>query len=168
MSELPKLCSCEKIFEFWGWCWYPSHNFVAADAGKQDAISLRRQTRAELRGRAAVGTGIGQAGVARNLRIWFERVVFLRILRARIDVPTDASALFFNFCEIGALIPVGFGVVVVGDGVEARSLGDSTRDDGIGHTDDGGRVPAAAQFSQDGAIRAEAALDGLGEYGAEV
>ena len=37
------------------------------------------------------------------------------LLRADIDVPAGAAALFFNFREIGALVPVGFGVIIVGD-----------------------------------------------------
>src|SRR5713226_9088961 len=57
MSERAELCSCEKIFEFRCGCWHSTHDLVAADAGKHDAIPLRGQAHPELRGRAAIVAG---------------------------------------------------------------------------------------------------------------
>ena len=91
-----------------------------------------------------------------------------RFLFAHIDVGAGAAALFFDFGEVGALVPVGFGVVVVGDGVEARGFGGAAGDDGVGHADDGGGVHAAAEFGEDGAVGAEPAPHGFGENGAEM
>src|SRR6266849_5850398 len=88
--------------------------------------------------------------------------------RADIDVSAGAAALFFDFAEVGALVPIGFGVVVVGDGVEARGFGGAAGDDGIRHAHDGGGVHAAAELGEDGAVGAEAAADGFGEDGSEV
>ena len=42
--------------------------------------------------------------------------------RICVDVAAGAAAFFFDFGEIGTLVPVGFGVVVVGDGVEASGF----------------------------------------------
>ena len=89
-------------------------------------------------------------------------------MRTDVDVPAGAAALFFNFGEIGALVPVGFGVVVVGDGIEARSFGGAAGDDGIGHADDGRGVPATAELGENGSIGTKFALDGFCEDGAEV
>src|SRR6266851_6765804 len=88
--------------------------------------------------------------------------------RADIDVSAGAAALFFDFAEVGALVPVGFGVVVVGDGVEARGFGGAAGDDGVRHAHDGGGVHAPAELGEDGAVRAEPAPDGFGEDAAEV
>ena len=90
-------------------------------------------------------------------------VVFFWILRTDIDVPTCLAAFFFDFGEIRAFIPVGFGVVVVGDCVKAGGCGGATGDDGIGHADDRGRIPAAAEFAKDRPVGAKASLDGCAE-----
>ena len=79
-----------------------------------------------------------------------------------------AAALFFDFGEVGALVPVGFGVVVVGESVEARGLGGAAGDDGVRHAYDGGGIHAAAEFGEDGAVRAETAADSFGEDEAEM
>src|SRR5208282_339291 len=81
---------------------------------------------------------------------------------------TCASALFLNFGEVGTLIPVGFRVVVVGDGVKAGGFGGTPGDDGVGHADDGGGIHAAAEFGEDGAVGAEPAPHGFGESDAEM
>ena len=79
-----------------------------------------------------------------------------------------AAALFFYFGEVRALVPVRFGVVVVGDGVEARGFSGPAGDDGVGHADDGGGVHAAAELGEDGTVGTEPATDGFAEDGAEV
>src|ERR1700722_12503348 len=89
-------------------------------------------------------------------------------MRANIDVGTGAAALFFDFGEVEALVPVGFRVVVVGDGVEARGFGRARGDDGVGHAHDGGRVHAAAKLGEDGPVGAKPAADGFAENGAKV
>src|SRR5713226_4734980 len=78
-----------------------------------------------------------------------------------------AAALLFHLGEVGALVPVGFGVVVVGEGVEARGLGGTAGDDRVRHAHDGGGVHATAQLRKDGAVRAEPAANGFTEDGAE-
>src|ERR1700756_1203016 len=79
-----------------------------------------------------------------------------------------AAALFFDSSEVGALVPVGFGIIIVGDGVEARRIGGSPGDDIVGHGYNRRGVYAAAEFSEDGAVRAQPAADGLAEDAAEV
>ena len=54
-----------------------------------------------------------------------------------VDVAAHSAAPLFNHGEIGTLIPVGFGVVIVGDGVEARRVGRTAGDNGVGHANDG-------------------------------
>ena len=82
------------------------------------------------------------------------------------------AALLFDFGDPVEFVPVGFDVIVrvvePGDSVETGAFGSASGDDGIGHADDGGRVHAAAEFGEDGAVGAEAALDGCCEGGAEV
>ena len=99
---------------------------------------------------------------------WFRRWDVFRILRTDVDVPAGAPALFFNFGEIGALVPVGFGVVIVGDGIETRRVGGAAGDNGIGHADDGRGVPATAELGENGPVGTKFALDGYGEDVAEV
>ena len=60
---------------------------------------------------------------------------FFVISPTDVDVPTDAAVFLFDLAEIRALIPVGFRIIVVGDGVEARALGLALSYDSIGHTD---------------------------------
>src|SRR5208282_1701892 len=120
MSEVTELCSCEKILKFGHRCWHAAHDFVATDAGKHDAISLRGHTHPDLRRSAAIVAGSWHKAAVRRFGRWFRRGDCFRILRADVDVPAGATALFFNFGEIGALVPVRFGVVIVGDGIEAR------------------------------------------------
>src|SRR6266852_8703445 len=119
MSERPESCSCEKIFKFWCRCRYATHDFVAADAGKHDAIPLGGEAHPELRGSATI-----VAGGRHKTAVWcFGRrlglSLFFWVWWTDVDVPASAAAFFFHFAKVGAFIPVGFGVVVVGDGVEA-------------------------------------------------
>ena len=83
-----------------------------------------------------------------------------------------SAAFFFDFGDLVEFVRVGFevvvGVVEPRDGIEARAFGGAAGDDGIGHADDGRGVHAAAEFGEDRAVGAEAALDGCGEDGAEV
>ncbi len=79
-----------------------------------------------------------------------------------------AAALFFDLGEIGALVPVGFGVVVVGNGIEPWGFGGAAGEDGIRHAHDGRGVHAAAELGEDGAVRAEPAPDGFREDSAEM
>src|SRR5215472_16215605 len=85
-----------------------------------------------------------------------------------IDVAAGASALFLNFCEVRALVPVGFGIVVVGDGIEPRSLGLAACNQGICHTHDRGGVHATAKLGEDGAVGTQPAAHGFAENRAEV
>src|SRR5437660_12935142 len=112
MSEPAELCSCEKIFEFWCGCWHATHDLIATDAGKHHAISLRGQAHAELgRSAATVARSLFKA-ITRRFGRWFGFGLFFRILRSDIDMPAGTATLFFDFGEIGTLVPVGFGVVV--------------------------------------------------------
>src|ERR1700683_829783 len=86
-----------------------------------------------------------------------------QFLRTNIDLAAGAPPLFLDLREIGAFVPVRFEVVVVGNGVDSRESSRSPSEDAIGHRDDGGRVHASAQFSQDGCVRTEPAADRLGE-----
>src|SRR6266496_1158551 len=81
---------------------------------------------------------------------------------------TDTAAFCFHYGEIDRVVPMGVGTIEPGDGIETWTFRFSTSDDHVGHTDDGGGVHAAAEFGEDGAVGAQAALDGLRKYGAEV
>src|SRR5437016_5824743 len=79
-----------------------------------------------------------------------------------------AAALFFDFGEVGALVPVGFGVVIIRERVEARRLCDATGDDGVRHANNRGGVHAAAQLSENGTVGPKPAADGFGKERAEM
>src|SRR6267154_1320367 len=79
-----------------------------------------------------------------------------------------AAALLFDLGEIGALIPVGFGIVVIRKCVEARGFCGCASDDGVGHADDGGGVHAAAKLREDWTVGTQTATNGLAKNCAEV
>src|SRR5882762_2364795 len=79
-----------------------------------------------------------------------------------------SAAFLFHFGEIRAFVPVRFGVVIVGNGVETRSFGSAAGDDGVRHTHNGRGIHAAAELGQDGAVRAKSAADGFREDVEEV
>ena len=159
------MTSCQEVFQFGGGSRDAAGDFVAADAGEDYAVSLGGHAGCDMTagfGRTtAAGAGNRREMIAVEFKL--ERFSF-----ANVDVGAGATALFFYFGEVGALVPVGLGVVVAGDGVEARSFGGSARDDGVRHAHDGGGVHAAAKLSQDGTVGAEPAADGFAEDGAEV
>src|SRR5205823_14862802 len=57
-------------------------------------------------------------------------------------------SLFFDFREIGAFVPGGFRIVIVGNRVEARTFGLASSDYDIGHANDGRRVAAPARSEE--------------------
>src|SRR5260370_3592634 len=158
MSEHTELGSCDKILELRCRHGHSTDKFVANSARKHYAIFLGSQAHPDLLGSVAVVRGHRHKTVVRRFGLGF----FPGILQTDVDVPAGAAAHLFNFGEIGAIIPVRFGVVVPGDGVEARGFGFATSDDGVSHADDGGGVPAAAQLSKYGAIGAKPTPDGGG------
>ena len=83
-------------------------------------------------------------------------------------MPASPAALLFNLCEVGPLVPVGFGVVVIGDGIESRRFCLATSDDAIRYADNRGRISATAQLSEDGAVGTEMTLNRLEKNGAEM
>src|SRR6266852_2196087 len=89
-------------------------------------------------------------------------------MRTDVDVATNASSFFLDLCQIRALVPVGLGIVIVRDGVEAWGFRGSAGDDGIRHTDDGRGIHATAEFGKDRAVRMKPAPDGLREDHTEV
>src|ERR1700677_635711 len=113
MSEEAEFCSCKKIFKFRGWCRASTQNLVATDAGKDDAISLRGQAQPDLRRSAAVVAESRHKAVVRIFGKWFGQRLFVWISPTDVDVPASAAAFFFNFGEIGTLVPVRFGVVIL-------------------------------------------------------
>src|ERR1700729_3289933 len=84
----------------------------------------------------------------------------------------NSASLLFDFGDPVEFVGVGFevvvGVVEPGDGVEARAFGSAAGDHDIRHTNYGRGVHAAGQFGEDGAVGAEAALDGCAQGGAKV
>src|SRR5580692_4616980 len=99
MSEGAELCSCEKILKFGRRCGHTAHDFVATDAGKHDAISLRGHTHPNLRRSAAIVARSWHKAAVRRFGRWFRRGDCFLILSTDVDVPTGAAAFFFNFSE---------------------------------------------------------------------
>ena len=63
--------------------------------------------------------------------------------------------------EIWALIPIGFSVVKVRDGIEGVCPADAVFDDLVRHTDDRTGVHAATEFGQNGRSWSNPSLNGL-------
>ena len=108
-------------------CWYATaRGFFSADSGERDTISLSLMHAAILlEGSEESPLESGVAAKRSVLQTGHEESCVLICScpsRTEIDVGAGAAAFFFHFGEIGALVPVGFGVVVVGDGVEARGF----------------------------------------------
>src|SRR6266404_4958003 len=164
MRERTELCSCEKVGKLRRRRWHATRDLVTSDAGKDDAISLRNHACGELC-RSLVGPTAGSRSRLESVALEFELEGFAR---ADIDVATGPSALFFDLREIRALVPVGFGVIVVGDRIEARRLGKATGDGRVSHAHDGGRIHAPAEFGKDRRVRTKPAPHGFPEDGAEV
>ena len=162
MREFPELSSCQKIFEVRCGCWHAACDFVAANAGEHHTISLRRHAPSLLAVRFAIANARSRTkSVAIELEVE-------RLLLADIDVGADAAPFFFHFGEVRALVPVGFGVMVVRQSIKPRRLVCVAVDNAIRHADDGGGIHAAAQLREDGTVGAESASDAFGEDGAEV
>src|SRR6267378_6377479 len=103
--EHPEVTSCQKIFKFRCGCWDTTHDLVAANAGEHDAISLRSH--------ADCATIVGRttASRTRNCRkVTTIELEFERLLLANVDVVASAATLMFHLGEVGAFVPVGFGV----------------------------------------------------------
>src|ERR1700724_2298358 len=101
-SECAELCSCEKIFELRCGRWNSTHDLVATDARKHDAIPLRAQAQPDFRRSAAIVPGSrDKAAVERLVRLPGLRL-FFGILWTDVDMPAGAATFFFDFGEIGA------------------------------------------------------------------
>ena len=148
----------------------PSPCNLASDAGEGDAVALGLyvgRVLLEKFGGAAVGNwGCRKVIACKFGAEWYGRVIFFE--GSGIDVVAGAAALLFDFGEMRNFAPVGFGFVEPSEGVEAGALGLALGNDYIRHADDGRGVHAAGKFGEDGAVGAEAALDGCGQGGAEV
>ena len=91
---------------------------------------------------------------------------------AEIDVAAGAAALFFDFGNPVEFVRLRFqvivGIVIPGNGVEARALGFAARQNGVGGADDRRGIQAAAEFRKNGAIGAQSAADSSGKKSAEM
>src|SRR5260370_22116791 len=82
--------------------------------------------------------------------------------------PTFPSSILDGF-EVRFLVPIGFGIVIVGDGIEEGVRSSSILSaDVVGHADDRTRIHASAQMSKDRNSRTCSAPDRLLEQKAEV
>src|SRR6266404_976659 len=136
VSQGPKSCSREKISEFRFGRRHTTHNLVSTNACEYDPISLRGQAHPNLRVSTAIIAGSRHKTVPSRFGMLFGLGFEFWLLRTDVDVPTPATAFVFDFREIGAFVPVGFGVIVIRDCVEARSFGFAAGDDDVGHADD--------------------------------
>src|ERR1700733_5068264 len=168
MSEPAELSSCEKSLKFGRRGGHTAHDLVTTDSGEHRTISLRGHTHSNLRRCAAIVTGSWHKATVSTFGWWFRHGDLFRILCAHIDVPASAPALFFNFGEIWSLVPIRFGVVIVGNGIEARCVAVAAGDDLVGHTDNGRRVPAATEFGKNGLMGTKFSLDSRGKHSTEV
>src|SRR6266481_467868 len=146
----------EEILEFWNRGGHTTCKFVASNSGEKDAVAVRGEVRPKL------PSGFGWRNASTGCRDE-SRIVNCRqveILRSDVDVTTSASAFFFDFRKIGALIPVRFRVVVIRYRVEQGRLRVSPREECVGHAYDRGGIHSAAQFRKDRSRRTEAASHG--------
>src|ERR1700733_9613930 len=132
MREFLELRSCQQIRKLRRRCWQSSCEFIASHPGESDAISLARQARLELSsdcGRAAARARSSPKAIAFRPEPGAS-------LGTDIDVRAGPATLSLDGCEVGPFVPVGFGVVVIREGIESGRLSLSPSDDPIGHADD--------------------------------
>ena len=79
-----------------------------------------------------------------------------------------SSTLLLDLRKVNAVVSARLGLVVVGEGVEARRFRSFFRQNVVRHADNRRRVQATAQFGEDRRIRTQSALNGLPEDVAEV
>ena len=89
MSEFAELSSCQKIFEVRCGCWHAARDFVAADAGEHDTISLRRHAH-------SVGGSLAIANARSRTNRWLSSLKLYRLLLADIDVGAGAARAFLQ------------------------------------------------------------------------
>jgi hypothetical protein len=83
-------------------------------------------------------------------------------------VTAHASTLFLDEREIRSLVPIGFVIVIVGNGVEAWRFRFPIRHKRICHADNRGGVQAATEFGEHWGGDAEPPPDRAGEQMAEM
>src|ERR1700735_1849047 len=104
-------------------------------------MSLRRDTLRELSMGLSNPSGMGARDRRKVVPL---RVEAVRFLHADINVASAMAALRFDLGKVRALIPIGFGIVVVRECIEPRSFGCSSSNDGIRHAHDCRRIHATA------------------------
>ena len=71
------------------------------------------------------------------------------------DVMSRAPTLLLDLSKERRFIPVRFGIVVIGDGVEPGSFPEPTSHKGVGHADDRRGIHSSAEIRKDGGFRAK-------------
>src|SRR5260370_22509487 len=125
MRERAEFGPREQISQLRSRGWNAASHLVSPDSRENDAISLSGKASGELPA-GLVGTLAGSGCDCDFLFVEFESP---RLFLAYIDVAACAPPFFFNLREIRPFVPVGLGVVVMGDRVEGRCLACSTSED---------------------------------------
>ena len=161
MGQDPKpRIAIEQILEFRGRSRHSPGYLVASDSGEYDAVPLRFNAIRKL----PVASVSGQApeqGVCR------EKVG----LKARLKLSCELTSMWqpvrprfsSTCCEIRPLVPIGFGVVEIGNGIETNRIGGSAGHFQVGHAYDGRGIHSSTQLGEDWPIGTQPAPYGLGE-----
>src|SRR5579863_2554831 len=149
MGERSEIASRDEIFEFRCGCRDPARDLVATGARQHSATALRGHILSEL-----PGSFVSRASSTRSCCkvVAFE---FKAVVRSDVDLAPSAATLFFYLRKVGALVPVGLGIVVVGDSIEPRRFRPFPRDEDVCYADDRRRIYPPAQFGEHRTIRAE-------------
>src|SRR3984885_3648082 len=143
--ESSKVGPSNEIRDFRAWRGYSAGNLIAADARQHNAItSGAYASRALTVGLVATAVRSG----SRSKFIWFD-LEQPRILGTEVNVKAGASSLFFYLAEIGTLIPVGFGISEVRQGIDSRHLAALLGGDGVRHANDRRGIHSAAELCED-------------------
>src|SRR5580698_5582510 len=149
--EGSKVGASNEIREFRDGRGYSARNFIATDARQHNAIASGAY------GSGALTFGLVATAVTSGSHlklIWFDREQ-PRIFGTEVNVKANASSLFFYLAEIGTLIPVGFRISEVRQGIDSRGFAALLGDDGVCHANDGRGIHSAAELCQDRRIRAQ-------------
>src|SRR5579864_5292474 len=164
MSELAESESCQQVGELRRRRWRSACNFIATDAREQYTAAAGSHVLNE----AFRSPSRTLAGAGSHHELFRVTPKSQRVVSTDVYVATGSAALLFDRSKIVTLIPVGFVIAIVGDGVEHRDVGSSAGNDSVSDADDGGGVHAAAQLGNYWNIGTKSALDGCGEGGAKM
>ena len=139
-EELTNVETDEQVREFRDRSRHSTQEFITTKPRKDDTVSAARKKLAEAISRRA--SGVGRRG--NHTKTIPGRFLLDERFWANVNVGTGPTAPLFHDLRVRQLVPVRFLGVEVRDGVEARSLAIASREQGVRHANNGGRIHSPA------------------------